>query len=686
MDVSSSAVSSRAAPGRSCVACRKRKIRCDRQQPCSYCTKLKISCTYPAGDQEEKRQPAADIFSKLKSIELSLSRLEARISNDAELPIPGRQSLSVRQTSEGAKELQPPNAQTDRLTQDEVDASYANNSFWADLDEDDDKIEGGELDGSTAVASSAPSNVRRESFHHQAFIFSMSSVASNLQQLHPLQSQIFALWQMFMDNVDPLVKIVHIPTTQRQILRASQNLDTVPPAIEGLMFSIYFAAAASIHCDSSYQQILGEDRQILLNRYRFGVEQALAKASFMSNPSIATLQSLVLYLICARSSADKPYVWTMTGLAIRLATKLGLHEDPVARGLPPYISEVRRRLWWQICILDVRTAEDNDMDPYICEHHFDTKFPSNVNDADLDINMTEPVRETGQRTEMLFSLTRIEISYAARQLAFSAKFVRNNGYKAMSQHEENDYIDHLHKKIQDKYLGSCDLKIPICFLAATATRMVLTKMKLTINRPSRAANVPAGLPRGQDINLIENSIEIIEYAHSLRSDEKYNRWVWLFQKYVEWDAMAFLLCSLIVASVPHLAERAWTAVNTFFQDWSGNIVAGERRWKRLEKLRAKAMAKRNPSQLVSDKTNSNDPIQLRSDAPHNDTGASNYLQTEHLSSGSPHTAHFDNNSTMLGASAAQADFDWYFDDTSDAMQGIANWESDIDANAFASWL
>lgn len=35
------------APGRSCLECRRRKIKCDRSHPCSYCVKVRIDCQYP---------------------------------------------------------------------------------------------------------------------------------------------------------------------------------------------------------------------------------------------------------------------------------------------------------------------------------------------------------------------------------------------------------------------------------------------------------------------------------------------------------------------------------------------------------------------------------------------------------------------------------------------------------------
>ncbi|KAK3304983.1 uncharacterized protein B0T15DRAFT_531016 [Chaetomium strumarium] len=40
----------------SCDRCRRRKVRCDRRHPCSYCARIDVPCTYPMHKPKEKRQ------------------------------------------------------------------------------------------------------------------------------------------------------------------------------------------------------------------------------------------------------------------------------------------------------------------------------------------------------------------------------------------------------------------------------------------------------------------------------------------------------------------------------------------------------------------------------------------------------------------------------------------------------
>jgi hypothetical protein len=103
----------------------------------------------------------------------------------------------------------------------------------------------------------------------------------------------------------------------------------------------------------------GLDKKVLLKRYGFGAEQSLSRAGVLNSPDITTLQAFVLYLACIRcNDGGKSRVgWTLTRSAIGVAESLGLHRDGTAFGLPVFECEMRRRLWWQLCILDFRMAE-----------------------------------------------------------------------------------------------------------------------------------------------------------------------------------------------------------------------------------------------------------------------------------------------------------------------------------------
>ncbi len=588
---------------------------------------------------------------------------------------------NVRSMSEGSG----------RLVVEEGDTRYVNGSFWALLDRENEEQDVAFLPTTGATAPTSGPSAAHGSDNYQRFIFGMSVApeASGLRRLHPQETRIFTLWQIYLENVDPLLKIMHVPTTQAQILRACSHLDTIPPPVEALMFAIYYAAVTSLQ--TSTQSLLSEEPGVLLDRYKFGLEQALVKANFMTMPDMPALQALTLYLISARQSIDKIYVWTMVGLLYRLATKIGLHRDPSSFGLPPFMAEMRRRLWWQICILDVRTAEDNDMDPLICEHNFDTKYPTNVNDGDLDMNMVEPLPDSKHRTDMLFCLTRFQISYLARKLVFSEKFTADNGYPSLTLLEKTQLIDDTLKGLEDNYLRLCDQQIPVCFLTVTASRLVLAKMKLTIHQPTQ--NGSSKLSQEQFEGLASSSIEIMEFAHQLRANAKYSRWTWLFQQYVEWDAVAFLLHSLSISPLPLMASRAWEAIAAFLEDWKGHATneSYERRWRRLLALQVKAKAtQRGGADFDKGTTTSGDTTQ-------NALNALQFVAPGHCDV----SIHRNNAGAVLPRDIIVPSHDlsamastlhrggfsgWAFDNNPNSMHSALDWEMEVDENGYYSWI
>lgn len=81
---------------------------------------------------------------------------------------------------------------------------------------------------------------------HHAFVLGYRSTDVDLRKLHPLPSQIPFIWQVFIENVDPLIKLLHIPTMNSIIRKIRSDMDSISPGLEALMFAIYYAAIASL--------------------------------------------------------------------------------------------------------------------------------------------------------------------------------------------------------------------------------------------------------------------------------------------------------------------------------------------------------------------------------------------------------------------------------------------------------
>ena len=57
------------------------------------------------------------------------------------------------------------------------------------------------------------------------------------------------MWQVYTENVDPVFKILHVPTMNVLVRKLRTNMDILTPGLEALIFSIYFAAITSMEED-----------------------------------------------------------------------------------------------------------------------------------------------------------------------------------------------------------------------------------------------------------------------------------------------------------------------------------------------------------------------------------------------------------------------------------------------------
>lgn len=106
----------------------------------------------------------------------------------------------------------------------------------------------------------------------------------------------FKLWQLFLDRVNPLSRVIHAPSVQQLVLEASGNLKIISRSAEALLFAIYSTAVMSIN-PTECQQLFDGDKRTLLGRYQFAAQQALINAGLLRTSDLQVLQTFVIYLV-----------------------------------------------------------------------------------------------------------------------------------------------------------------------------------------------------------------------------------------------------------------------------------------------------------------------------------------------------------------------------------------------------
>ena len=85
-----------------------------------------------------------------------------------------------------------------------------------------------------------------------AFLFrhNLNPLPTDVREFHPLPSQIPFLLDVFSENVNFILQIIHLPTVTKMVRDLRGGYTTrLTPANEALMFSIYYAAITSMEED-----------------------------------------------------------------------------------------------------------------------------------------------------------------------------------------------------------------------------------------------------------------------------------------------------------------------------------------------------------------------------------------------------------------------------------------------------
>lgn len=318
------------------------------------------------------------------------------------------------------------------------------------------------------------------------------------------------------------------------------------------------------------------DKSELLQRYRFALEQALARSNFMTTPDLTVAQALLLFLVLVRRHDSTRFTWTMTGLLVRVSQALGLHRDGTNfPNLTPFEIEMRRRLFWGVCVLDLRSSEDQGTDLLIMDQTFDTKAPLNINDTDISPESTELPKARDGPTDMTFSLIRYDICHLGRRMHMASSDILGMGARdtVATIEEREALLSDVHKRVETQYLkdGACD-KNPMYWTAANISRLIVAKMRLIIYQsvlfPGPENEV---LSEDKRDRLFNAATEVYEYSYLLNTDPRCKQWRWLFQTYTQLHAAAYGLIEMCHREWSATVERSWTALNLVFSDTNPSL-------------------------------------------------------------------------------------------------------------------
>ncbi|KAJ6044230.1 hypothetical protein N7460_005585 [Penicillium canescens] len=446
------------------------------------------------------------------------------------------------------------------LISETAQSRYVENPLWQGLTT--------ELSRCSSVADESESEPL-QNVDGETLLFRSSS-PRGVRSLHPETPQVFQLWQIFLNNVNPIVKLLHAPSTQQLILEAASDLNHISRPMEALLFSMHLCAVASMN-DETSRRVLGASRSDLMTRFSRAAEQALVNANFLRSTNIQILQALSLYLLATRQRYDAQTRWLLTGIASRIARTMGLHRERSLALLPVFEREMRRRLWWQILLMDSRAAQLCGVAVNAYSYYFwDTERPRNVSDSDLSPSMQELPRDRPGATEMLFCEIRFEIGDCMRKLT-AIEHQPAVGTMAERVVAEERAIDTLEGQLEHTYLKDCDPSIPFHQLALYLARSSVCQMRLATRHPRRCADLS---PDDRD-RLFSLGLQVLTYDNLTYASHDLQPYLWHVGMSFPFEAFILVVTELSSRREGERVDQAWAKVDQAYHDHADLITASK---------------------------------------------------------------------------------------------------------------
>ncbi|EXM14109.1 hypothetical protein V3481_007357 [Fusarium oxysporum f. sp. vasinfectum] len=581
---------------RSCAICHRRKVRCDKKLPCSQCIRFDFECSYPpAGPpaRRAKKTTINDFASRISQMEKTIEAFKAgqeapeeyvssSMTSENSVPTPASiaADVDVRERVGGSQNVER-NPREGLLFNKGTSSHYVNEVLFSRVIEQEDDVR-------KALATpryEPPHDVNSTTCHLNPTGWLSAGISSVSTAIyHPQRRVAVRLWKVFVDSIDPYAKVLHIPTAEIIVYTVISDLAKASNETLALCFAIYYASVTALS-PGEVLDITGEDNKLALLRYRMCLEQSLAQADFLDNPTLTLLQALAIYGAALRVHSSGRAVWIINGLALRSAQSIGLHRDGSSLGLSPFESEIRRRVWWYFQERDSRGAEDYGLqNPSGASAVYGVELPRNLHDSDIFPGMKELPPSRPDWTRMTLPLCSNQSSRAWTQL-----FQMSCSADGIPDEDVRRQVIKDAVKVEG-ILQRCNPVIPEQRMTIRTSRLILYKVDVVSRRQWQILRSPEDQqPMATDSEVTE-AVQLLELSNSIWQDDDLLPFQWIVCAFPQYHIMLFILRHLCVCPRGELAKRAFAAVNIHLENFktSGNGLLNGLKWTVLTTLRERA--------------------------------------------------------------------------------------------------
>jgi hypothetical protein len=564
----------------SCLQCQRRKKKCDKNSPCLACTQAGIACTAISRARLPRGRHAPQ-----------------RDSGDLRQRVARLEELLLSQKKIGQPFEVPP--------QKDDSSNVLSDSAWTSISEEVFGIR--ELVDSLAAEDEppAPPIETAETDRVQRFDILLYGDAPCFIQPYVLESPpeaiVSALMGIHLHRVDPVLKVTHAPSLRDIFLL---DVDTITPAQAALRFAVLFTAVSILDEEECFQR-LNSSKSSLRSRLQLAAEVSLSRTKLLTTANLTTLQSLVIYLVsfglfmvkinCAytmqiglRTCNGCRQVCFLLATAVRIGQCLGL--DLEKTNHTPFETELRRRIWYSISILDLQATFDIGSHSPLAGGALFRAAPLHINDADISPgDLTPPPNVRYAFTEMTFcSATHDMTRYMRKMIHVPLDF---EGRPLMQQDwaQRHAIVEECARDLHEKFLKYCNSDEPFQLFTRIVCEAMIVTMRLLIRRPMYSFYSTAP-PPSDDLNVLDVAMDVL--VQTLRKTENHAFKPWGWFHWVKWYALAVLLAELCEHTEGTNVDKAWAIAEVSFSSQMKTIRDDALR-RSIEKLMRKAQSARS---------------------------------------------------------------------------------------------
>ncbi|ETS85230.1 hypothetical protein PFICI_03255 [Pestalotiopsis fici W106-1] len=524
-----------------CEPCAKRKVRCDKEEPCSNCKRRKQDhCSYaepPATNGIRKPEHVARPF-------------VSRLSDSTAISPGAHVAISPHQSQEAATPADK-NSKDPVIVEQDGQQYYLESRAWF--------VHGHRESGHRTVAATHPLLLKSAPAAFESILGAYSASQVSIPNcLREKGQMVFAIYKQ---RVHPFIKIMFNWDLERLELAMTSTSSTLllDDAEKSLVSSIHLASIISL-TDAECRERFGQPRTFIVTECVVMCEKAIAKTNLLSIKNVVALKALAIYLFVSLDCLSTQSLWTLMGLAIRNGEKLGVHRDGTLLGLSPPETEERRRLWWQLQYLDLILAIRLGVTPSTLMIEWDAKLPLNIEDEDFTPGSETFPKERVGLTSMAYCLFTYYVLYEQRRYhADKGRFELSwSTNQSIPIRTKETFIDHLEDGLNKKFLQYCDPIKPLHTILQIASRALICVFRQRILLTGGHVNQE---DRGA---LLALSAQCIEYSIAFHSHQNIRAFRWLTTNGFPWPAFMIVLIEASNETDAEKCQRVWTVLSDLY--------------------------------------------------------------------------------------------------------------------------